>query len=338
MDAERGFQVALLAVAIVLTFLLLRPFLSVILGAVLLAYLLSTPYAMLEPLVGERLAAMSLILTTLLVLAVPVVLLVNVVMSGVDDLLATLGEETGLGSYEGVQALLTAVFGTEFDGGGASLLELLRSGQLLEMAQTALDTFGGLSQVFVHLTVLLFVWYYLLKDGDRLVAWVAGVMPLSGDLQATLVERADDLMYIVVVGNFVVAVADGVLVGAGLWAAGFPDPVFWTFIAVFLALIPLVGTMLLWVPAAAYLVLVGDVTAGAILFLYGFIVVGSVDNVLRPFLGAPEVGLEPGLFVVGVLAGLSLFGVLGIFYGPVLLVLAKVVVETVGEELQESAA
>lgn len=338
MDAERGFQWALLAVAILLAFLLLRPFLSVILGAVLLAYLLSTPYALLEPLVGERLAAMSLILTTLLVLAVPVVLLVSVVVSGVEDLLGSLGGETGLGSYEGIQALLESVFGTEFDGDGESLLELLRSGQLLEMAQTALDAFGGLSAVFVHLTVLLFVWYYLLKDGDRLVAWVGEVMPLSADLQATLVERADDLMYVVVVGNFVVAVVDGLLVGLGLWAAGFPDPVFWTFIAVFLALIPLVGTMLLWVPAAAYLVLVGDVTAGVILFLYGFLVVGSVDNVLRPFLGAPEVGLEPGLFVVGVLAGLSLFGVLGIFYGPVLLVLAKVVVETVGEELQETAA
>ncbi|MEF8758039.1 MAG: AI-2E family transporter [Halobacteriales archaeon] len=109
---------------------------------------------------------------------------------------------------------------------------------------------------------------------------------------------------------------------------------FWTLIAVFLALVPLIGTMLLWVPAAAYLVAVGDVVVGVALFASGAVVVGAVDNVLRPFLGRPSVGLEPGLYVVGVIAGLSFFRVRGIFYGPVLLVMTKVVFETFGPDLQ----
>jgi predicted PurR-regulated permease PerM len=154
------------------------------------------------------------------------------------------------------------------------------------------------------------------------------------ETQTRLVTRVNELMYFVVVGNFAVAVVDGLLVALGLLVLGFDNVIFWAFVSVFLALIPLVGSMLVWVPAATYLVILGNVTAGIGLFIYGFLVVGSVDNVLRPFLGAPEIGLDPGLFVIGVLAGLSLFGAVGIFYGPVLLVLAKAVTEIVGRDLQ----
>jgi predicted PurR-regulated permease PerM len=333
MDAERGFQLVLLAIAVVLVFLLLRPFLSVILGAILLAYLLSAPYDWLAPRVGERIAAISLILATLSTLLVPVVLLTSFVFQGVNELQRAIGQGDTVTEVDGVRALLEEVFGIQIEE-GMSAVELLRQGDVLELAQSAVGTFGGISEVFVHLTVLLFTWYYLMKDGDRLLSWMGNVAPMPEETQTRLVTRVNELMYFVVVGNFAVAVVDGLLVALGLLVLGFDNVIFWAFVSVFLALIPLVGSMLVWVPAATYLVILGNVTAGIGLFIYGFLVVGSVDNVLRPFLGAPEVGLDPGLFVIGVLAGLSLFGAVGIFYGPVLLVLAKAVTEIVGRDLQ----
>jgi predicted PurR-regulated permease PerM len=333
MDAERGFQLVLLAIAVVLVFLLLRPFLSVILGAILLAYLLSAPYDWLAPRIGERLAAISLILATLSTLLVPVVLLTSFVFQGVNELQRAIGQGDAVTEVDGVRALLEEVFGIQIEE-GMSAVELLRQGDVLELAQSAVGTFGGISEVFVHLTVLLFTWYYLMKDGDRLLSWMGNVAPMPEETQTRLVTRVNELMYFVVVGNFAVAVVDGLLVALGLLVLGFDNVIFWAFVSVFLALIPLVGSMLVWVPAATYLVILGNVTAGIGLFIYGFLVVGSVDNVLRPFLGAPEIGLDPGLFVIGVLAGLSLFGAVGIFYGPVLLVLAKAVTEIVGRDLQ----
>ncbi|WP_159900266.1 AI-2E family transporter [Salinirussus salinus] len=333
MDAERGFQLVLLAIAVVLVFLLLRPFLSVILGAILLAYLLSAPYDWLAPRVGERIAAISLILATLSTLLVPVVLLTSFVFQGVNELQRAIGQGDTVTEVDGVRALLEEVFGIQIEE-GMSAVELLRQGDVLELAQSAVGTFGGISEVFVHLTVLLFTWYYLMKDGDRLLSWMGNVAPMPEETQTRLVTRVNELMYFVVVGNFAVAVVDGLLVALGLLVLGFDNVIFWAFVSVFLALIPLVGSMLVWVPAATYLVILGNVTAGIGLFIYGFLVVGSVDNVLRPFLGAPEIGLDPGLFVIGVLAGLSLFGAVGIFYGPVLLVLAKAVTEIVGRDLQ----
>jgi predicted PurR-regulated permease PerM len=333
MDAERGFQLVLLAIAVVLVFLLLRPFLSVILGAILLAYLLSAPYDWLAPRIGERLAAISLILATLSTLLVPVVLLTSFVFQGINELQRAIGQGDAVTEVDGVRALLEEVFGIQIEE-GMSAVELLRQGDVLELAQSAVGAFGGISEVFVHLTVLLFTWYYLMKDGDRLLSWMGNVAPMPEETQTRLVTRVNELMYFVVVGNFAVAVVDGLLVALGLLVLGFDNVIFWAFVSVFLALIPLVGSMLVWVPAATYLVILGNVTAGIGLFIYGFLVVGSVDNVLRPFLGAPEIGLDPGLFVIGVLAGLSLFGAVGIFYGPVLLVLAKAVTEIVGRDLQ----
>ncbi len=333
MDVERGFQFLMLAVAAILTVLLLLPFLSVILAGILLAYLLSTPYDMLAPRLGDRLAAFSLIVATLLVFLLPFLLLINVALEGIGDLLETLREDGGLSDFEGVTSLLESVFGIDFQD-ESSILEFLQQGEVLAVAQPALDTLGGVSTAFIHLTFMLYVWYYRVKDGDRLLAWFREVFPLDPALQDTLFRRVDEVLYLVVIGNFIVAIADGLLVAIGLWFVGFTDFVFWAFMAVFLALIPLVGTMLIWVPAAAYLILVGDVVSGVGLAIYGLVIVGSVDNVIRPFLGAPEVGLEPAIFIVGVLTGLSLFGVMGVFYGPVLLVMTKVVFETVGQELQ----
>jgi predicted PurR-regulated permease PerM len=336
MDAERGFQVALLAVTVSLLFLLFRPYVTAILAAVLLAYLLDTPYDLLAPRLGDRLAALAVIAGTVLAVLVPFVLVITVVIEGVDDLLGRIGDPDGPTSVEELQALLDSVFASDLED-VSSLVELLQRGEVVDLARTAIDTFGGLSAALIHLTILLFVLYYLLKDGDRFVAWLGEVVPLSPDIQADLYESADKLLYAVVIGNFAVAVADGTLVALALWVVGFPDILFWVFVCIFLALIPLVGTMLVWVPASVYLVLVGDVVAGGFLFLYGFLVVGTVDNLLRPFVGAPEVGLEPGIFVIGVLTGLSLFGVMGVFFGPILLVMSKVVIETLGSELQQSA-
>jgi predicted PurR-regulated permease PerM len=333
MDAERGFQLFLLAASGLLTVLLLLPYLSVILGAVLLAYMLSTPHAWLADRVGDRLAAFGLIVATGVALLLPLVVLAQAVLTGLGDLLETVGQDGGLSGFDGLRGLLGSVFGIDVDG-STSFVDLLRQGDVLSLAQTALDTFGGVSEAFVQLTVLLFVWYYLLTDGDRLLAWLGEVVPLSEDAWDHLLERAEEVLYVVVIGNFVVAVADGLMVAIGLWLVGFSNIVFWAFVSVFLALIPLVGTMLVWVPAAVYLGLTGDVVPAVLLALYGFLIVGSVDNVLRPYLGAPEVGLEPAIFVVGVLAGLSFFGPVGIFYGPVLLVMTKAVYDTVGQAVQ----
>jgi predicted PurR-regulated permease PerM len=325
MDPDRGAELLLLSLAAVLTLLLLLPFRSPILGAILLAYLLQWPYGLLEPRIGSRPAAVALVLVTVVLFVVPFVLLVTIAITGLRDLLGTFRGDEGATSLE---MLLDTVFATDLEL-GTSLRSLVQNGQLGDLVPVLVDAVGGFGTAAAQLTVFLFLFYYLLRQGDDLLAWISDVAPLRPAVWADLLRRVDRLMYAVVVGNVLIAVGNGLLVGLGLFVVGFSDVLFWTVMSIFLALIPLIGTTVVWIPAAVYLALTGNVVAGVGLFLYGAVIVGAVDNVLRPFLGAPEAGLDPAIFVIGVFAGLAFLGVLGVFYGPILLAMAKIVYEEI---------
>lgn len=324
MDPERGIELLLLTLAAVLTVLLLLPFRAAVLAAILLAYLLKRPHEWLTPRIGSRPAALGLLLGTVVLLVVPFVLLVAVAVTGLSALLETVRGDDGITSPE---TILETVFGTEVDV-ATSLRSMLQDGQVGDVVGIVVDTLGGLGAAAGQLTVLLFLVYYLLYRGDDLLAWVGDVVPLDRSVRVTLLRRADRLMYAVLVGNVLIAVGNGLLVGIGLFFAGFSNVLFWTLMSMFLALIPLIGSTVVWVPAAAYLVLVGETVPGVGLFLWGVVIVGAVDNVLRPFVGDPEAGLDPAIFVIGVFAGLAFFGVIGVFYGPITLAMAKIVYET----------
>jgi predicted PurR-regulated permease PerM len=331
MESRRAFELVVLVLAALLAFLLLSPYLPEILGAILVAYLLRVPHRRLAPYVGNGPAALGLLLVTIVLLVVPFALLVTIAVQGLAGLAQQfLGEETDL-QVSSIEDLFREVMGPGFDV-EATVQQFVREGRGMELVQPVLETIGGISEAFVRLTVLLFLSYYLLTMGEDLVSWIASTLPLAESDRRELFDRTDDLMYAVIVGNFLIALADGVLVGIGLWVAGLSNVIFLTVIAVFLAFIPLIGSMVIWIPAAAFLIATGDVVPGVLLLAYGAVVVGSVDNVLRPFVGASEAGLDPATFIVGIFGGLSLVGVMGVFYGPIFLAMSKEVYDVLGPD------
>ena len=328
MDRQRATELVLITATTLVALLLVLPYLSVILAAILLAYLLGPPHRFLAQYVGKGVGAAALLLGTIFVVMIPFVLLFNVVRTGIADLLDTIRTELAGIADATLVDFVESLFGT------GPIVEtptedFLQSVDVASFLPLVLDAAGSLSEAFVSLTILLFLVYYLLARGDRLLAWLGSVIPLSPSVRSDLYTKADDLLYAVIVGQFAIAVADGVLVGLGLFLTGFSDVIFWTVLSMFLALIPLIGTMVIWIPAAAYLVITGSVVPGALLFAYGVVIVGSVDNVLRPFVGASEAGLSPAVFILGVFSGIALIGVMGVFFGPIALGMVKITYETV---------
>lgn len=122
----------------------------------------------------------------------------------------------------------------------------------------------------------------------------------------------------VVKGHVFVAVLQGLAAGLGLWVVGIPRVFFLTFLMVILGFIPMVGSMLVWAPAGLYLVATGDVVAGVGLLVYGGLLIGLLDNLARPLLiDDDEVDLHDLFVLLGVIGGVSVFGPIGIFVGPV---------------------
>ncbi len=182
---------------------------------------------------------------------------------------------------------------------------------------------GGLLQAGAGLFTL----YYLLKDRERLLDMVRWLVPLDARSTESLMVRARDVTYATVYGNLLVAAVQGAIGGVTFWALGLQAATLWGSVMAILSLIPVAGAPLVWGPAAVLLLVGGHVVKGIILLAVGFLVISTVDNVLRAVFVSGRAQLHPLVVFFSVLGGLVLFGAAGIVIGPVVFVVSLAVLE-----------
>ncbi len=315
MNRERGFLLFLIAVFGLLSLLLVRPFLQYVLAAILLGYVLHPVQRRLKHRVGARISAFSLIGITTVVVLVPLTVLVAIAARQAFTLLQTI--VNGDPQITELIGLVERYTGITIH--GRTLQELLPAGSSSRLVENVLGIFGGVSNALVGLTVMVFLLYYLLTDGEAFVGWIRRCTPLPDDVQDELYAEMDRVMWGVLVGNLLVAIVQGILTGIGFIIAGVPGVVFWTVVTTVLSLLPLVGASVVWLPASLYLFLVNRPIAAGFLFVYGTLVISLSDNYLRPIVSGREAQLNPGILVVGIFGGVYVFGFMGLFFGPIVL-------------------
>jgi predicted PurR-regulated permease PerM len=180
------------------------------------------------------------------------------------------------------------------------------------------ELLGNVSGLLVRFLLLVVLVFHLLRDGPAIIRRLQDLSPLSKEQEGNLIERVRVLSKQVVWANAATGVAQGIAGGIGLWIAGIPA-LFWGTIMAFTSLIPAVGTALVWLPAVGYLLLVGSWGRGLFLALWCAVVVGSIDNFLRPFLMNEKGGISSIYLFFAILGGIQLFGIVGILYGPLIL-------------------
>ena len=332
MKRDRAFLLILAAVFGLLAYLLVRPFLQYVLAAVLLTYVLWPVHRRLASRVGEQVSALALMVATTLVVLVPIAVVFAVAAEQALELVVELRRgEPGIAA---VEAFVERYAGVAVDLEAVDFRALLRrsAGNGSALFRRVMDVFGGVSTAFIGMTVLAFVLYYLLRDGDAFLSWVRDVAPLPDDVQDELFEEMDRVMWAVLVGNVLVALVQGALTGVGLAIAGVPSVVFLTVVTTLLSLLPLIGASVVWFPAAVYLLVVGRPVAAVFLFAYGTAVVSLSDNYLRPMISAHEARLNPAILVVGIFGGVYVLGFMGLFFGPIILGILRAVLDVFARE------
>jgi predicted PurR-regulated permease PerM len=191
---------------------------------------------------------------------------------------------------------------------------LTRGIQLL--ASKVLSLGQNTMEFVVSLFIMLYLLFFLLRDGDDLARRIAGAIPMRPELQRKLAGRFTTVLRATVKGNLVVAIVQGGLGGLIFWILGLNAPVLWGAFMAVLSLLPAVGTGLVWLPTAVYLMVTGEVAKGIILAAYGLLVIGSVDNVLRPILVGKDTQMPDYVVLLSTLGGLATFGFNGIVIGP----------------------
>ena len=167
--------------------------------------------------------------------------------------------------------------------------------------------------------LMLFVLFFVLRDGAAVARKVVRMLPIGDRRRARLWQHLTDVTRAVFLGIGVTALVQGVLVGVGFWIAGLPSPLVFGVIAVLVALIPMVGSALVWAPGALFLAARGEYGYAIFLAAWGAVLVGMVDNFLRPMLISGQAAVPTLAVFVGVMGGLAAFGFIGLFVGPIVL-------------------
>ena len=186
----------------------------------------------------------------------------------------------------------------------------------------------GASSFLMEMILVLMVSFFFIRDGAKIVEYVKSVTPLSEEEKSMFFTRTRKLLNSVIFGILLTVAIQAVLGGIGWWFVGLSSPAFFGMLMFFFGLFP-AGTAIIWLPGGIYLIISGDIKGGIILIAWGSIVVGTIDNMLRPFLisggnsGSKGKGEEiPTLLVIlGLFGGVIKWGFLGIFLGPLILVL-----------------
>ena len=185
-------------------------------------------------------------------------------------------------------------------------------------ATQALNIGQNTFQFVISLGVMLYLLFFLLRDGPVLSARVRQALPLTEEHKRHLFRKFIAVVRATVKGNIVVAITQGMLGGLIFWILGIKGALLWSVVMAFLSLLPAVGAGLIWGPVAIYFFLSGHVVEGVILTLYGILVIGLVDNVLRPILVGKDTRMPDYVILISTLGGMALFGINGFVIGPLI--------------------
>lgn len=340
---NRGVLVVLLVAITLLFFALIKPFIQSIFIAALFAALFTPLYRSVLPKVGERRAVASglTIVIVLFFVVVPVALLLGAVTAQAVDIAQT--ATPWIKQQLGTPGMITETLrGLPF----YSTIEPYREIALQRLGDVA----GGLSgfvvnglqsatlgtfSAILNILIVLYTLFFFLIEGDRLLFYVLYYLPLNDEDETKLLRRFTSVTRATLKGTAVIGVLQGALAGGALYLAGIPSALFWAVAMMLLSVVPGVGTALVWLPAVIYLLVGGQFVEAISVALFCGLVVGTIDNVLRPKLVGNDTQLHELMIFFSTLGGLIMFGFMGFVIGPIIAALFVTLWELYGDEFRD---
>lgn len=183
--------------------------------------------------------------------------------------------------------------------------------QLLSIGQNTV-------QFMIGLGVMIYLLFFLFRDGSQLADIIFNAIPISTGHKRQLMDKFTAVVRATVKGNVIIAAAQGVIGGVTFWALGVEAALLWGVLMAFLSLLPAIGASLVWVPVAAYFLATGAVGKGMTLIFVGVVVIGLVDNLLRPPLVGKDTKMPDYVVLISTIGGMSIFGINGFVIGPLI--------------------
>ena len=337
------FLLFLLLVVFIGCYHVIKPYLNTIILAALLAIIFSPVHLKIEKKMGGRkntAAFFSCILITLVVVLPLVVMIIALIGQGINsfnaiyDWVAT-GQYQKLMGHPVITGLLALV-----DRWLPDVQKLFPNMQLenLQIDKMVMNLTGSVGKLLIdqggnlagNLSILvgkffmmLFAFFFFIRDEEKIKNAVFHLIPLSASQEEKILTKIKTVAKSALLGTLVTALAQGAAGGIAFWIAGLPG-FFWGMMMAFASLIPMVGTALIWIPAAVYLFISGHPGYGVFMIVWCIVVVGMIDNLVRPLFMQGGADMSTLLIFFAILGGLNYFGLIGLLYGPLIFGLAMV--------------
>lgn len=340
-DFYKYFFVIIFVLLAFLSFIVLRPFMNTILASAVVAYVFYLPYKLLNRVIPNKtISALIVSLVIILLLLIPVVFLLKMSTDEAQYVYLRVkqkilsGELVNIECPDGVQTRLcrTTLVLKQFllDPDVQYYLKDILSRTTTYIVNKTSEFILSLPQMMLEIAITFFIVFYLLKDGPELTQKFKNLIPMTPVHQGHVYAKLKDTAFAVLYGSILIAAIQGALGALGFWVVGIKAPWLWGIVMIVFALIPFVGTTMIWLPAGILLIVQGLAMGEAMLIwkgigliIYGIIIVSSIDNVLKPKIIGSKAGMHPVLILLGVLGGLAVFGFAGFLIGPMILAASK---------------
>jgi predicted PurR-regulated permease PerM len=333
-NLSKPFLIALVIITLVACYFVFKPFLTVIIIAVILVTIFYQPYEKLSKFLGDRknLAALLMCLFLVILIILPTVKMVAYTAEkSVDAYTETTAYFSNhsfsdvLKSSTAQKLHLNSLISDKYDSDVVKnvLLEFLQKSSNW-MISGATSFLVGTTNFIVSLTLIILTMFFFFIDGKKMLENIMYLLPLKDRYNKEIFRKFKEVSYTTMISTFVVALAQGAVGAIGFAIVGFPAFLAGVLVAL-LSLLPYVGSMIFYVPVGIYYLLVGQTWQGIFVLLWGMLVIGTIDNVIRAWMLKDKAQINPIFVVFSVLGGITLFGFWGVVLGPLVVAITATI-------------
>ena len=316
----RRFALLIMVIVLgVLAFFVINPILMSVIGGLLLAYIFYPVFSRIQKKVKSNSLAASITLGIgILIILVPLWFIVPILFNQLFQLYIA---SQNIDVSHAISSLLPTASSAFVSQATITINAAISKITSSVLSSLALD-YSNLSFIFlilVKIAIVAIVFFFALKDNESFRNFASAISPLSKSHEKIMVKQFKDITTSILYGQVVVGVFQGLLAGLGLIVFGVPNAFAITVLAIILAILPFIGTPLIWIPVTIYLFIQGHTTSAIIYLLYNLLIVSTIDNVLRAYIVAKKSNISQVVILIGMIGGPLILGLLGFILGPLIL-------------------
>ena len=315
----------ILIALIVLTFFLLKPILLSVIVGFILAFLLTPVYNLVYKITKSKNLSAALICVLLIALIfLPFWFLTPIFL---DQSFKIYVATQQMDFVKPLKAIFPSLFSSEaFSAEIGSIVYSFATKITNSLMNSFADLILNFPTLFLQFLIVLFVFFFALRDKNEIISYTKSLLPFPKETEEKIFKRSKEITISVLYGQIIVGIILGIIVGAGFFIFNVPNALILTLLAVLAGIIPLIGTTIIWIPTAIYILIAGNFFSALGITVFGLIA-SSLDSFLKPIIISKRSKMHPALTLIGMIGGFFLFGILGFILGPLIFAYLIIIIE-----------